>query len=244
MALDFDGTLAPLVEDPAAARPLAAASAALARLAALEQVALALVSGRPADDLARLAAPPDATRLVGSHGAELGWMEAGQAVLAPTELSPARRRRLEAAQDALEALAATAEGAWVERKPFAAAFHTRPMADRARAAALERQAAELGAALGAHALAGKMVVELGVLPVGKAAALARLKTQVGADRLVFAGDDVTDELALRAIKPPDLGIKVGSGPTAASRRLAGPPQVAEFLTCLATALEQAAPAGR
>jgi trehalose-phosphatase len=136
----------------------------------------------------------------------------------------------------LEELAGGGDGAWVERKPFAAVFHTRPMADRAAAAALEARAAELGAAAGAHVLPGKMVVEVAALPAGKAGALRRLRAATGAERLVFAGDDVTDEMALRTIHPPDLGIKVGPGASAAPLRLAGPPELAEFLNWLADRL--------
>jgi trehalose-phosphatase len=237
VALDFDGTLAPLVEDPAASRPVPPAVQALARLARLERVRLALVSGRPAEDLARLARPPEGTALIGSHGAERGRMAGGSAVLEPVALSPAREQRLRSITAALTRLAGAGAGAWVESKPFAAVFHTRPMADRLAAAQLEAEAAELGRELGGHVLRGKMVVEVAVLPVGKSAALARLRRSADADRLVFAGDDTTDELALRTISPPDLGVKVGAGPTAAELRLADPWAVGSFLAALAAAIE-------
>jgi trehalose-phosphatase len=236
VALDFDGTLAPLVEDPDASRPLPQAREALARLAQVARVQLALVSGRPAADLARLARPPDGTILVGSHGAERGRVVDSAAMLEPVTLSPARWERLQAISAGLEQLAGEGSGAWVEPKPFAAVFHTRPMTDRAAADRLEARAVKLGKALGGHVLPGKMVVEVSVLPAGKAAALARLKKAADADRLVFAGDDTTDELALRTIHPPDLGIKVGAGPTAAELRLPDPAAVAAFLQALATAL--------
>jgi trehalose 6-phosphate phosphatase len=242
VALDFDGTLAPLVEDPTASRMTPAAAAALARLARIERVQLALVSGRPAGALAELAQPPEDSLLVGSHGAERGRMAGGVAVLEPVVLSPGRMERLRQVSAALTELASGAEGAWVEPKPFAAVFHTRPMPDRALAAGLEAEAARLGKALGAHIMTGKMVVEASVLPVGKAAALARLKKAADADRLVFAGDDTTDELALRTIRPPDLGVKVGPGPTAAELRLPDPEGVAAFLAALAACLE--GPPGR
>ncbi|MDR3107137.1 MAG: hypothetical protein LBU05_02910, partial [Bifidobacteriaceae bacterium] len=183
-----------------------------------------------------LASPPDGTLLVGSHGAERGRMAVGAALVEPVELSPARRQRLTTISAALARLADSVAGAWVEPKPFAAVFHTRPMSDRAAAAALETAAAQLGKNLGGHVLPGKMVVEVSVLPAGKAAALARLKKAADADRLVFAGDDITDELALRTICPPDLGVKVGPGPSAAELRLPDPPAVAVFLNALAAVL--------
>ena len=46
VASDFDGTLAPLVDDPARARALPAAEAALVSLATLPRTAVALLSGR------------------------------------------------------------------------------------------------------------------------------------------------------------------------------------------------------
>jgi trehalose-phosphatase len=238
VALDFDGTLAPLVEDPDDARVLPSAAAALRRLSEAPDVVLALVSGRPAATLARLAQPPEGTLLVGSHGAEQGRMVAGRAVLEPVELSAARRARLDTVRASLEEVASTADGAWVEPKPFSAVLHTRPMRDRAAAGAVEKRAAALGAALGVHILPGKMVVEAAVLPTDKAGALTRLRAQVGADRMVFAGDDVTDELALKTIKPPDLGIKVGPGPSAAALRLVDPAAMAGFLKALGAVLAE------
>jgi trehalose 6-phosphate phosphatase len=263
VALDFDGTLAPLVPNPDDSRLAPGALAVLRRLAQIDRVQLALVSGRPALDLARLATPPEGTWLVGSHGAERGEMRDSTAAIEPIILSERRQKRLAAITTALRELAesgrsvgqaaagafdssdslARGSGAWVEPKPYAAVFHTRPMVDRTLATALEAEAARLGKALGGHVLPGKMVVEVSVLPAGKAAALARLRAAGGADRLVFAGDDTTDELALRTIHPPDLGIKVGAGATAAELRLPGPAAVVAFLDRLATALTKP-PAGR
>jgi len=74
VAVDFDGTLAPFVTDPLAARALPGGLEALRAAAALDGVTAAVVSGR---DLATLAAltgigPGDGIVLVGSHGAQMG----------------------------------------------------------------------------------------------------------------------------------------------------------------------------
>src|SRR5690625_7250885 len=53
IALDFDGVLAPLIPDPTQSRPVPEASRALERLADAPGVDLAVVSGRPAEDLNR-----------------------------------------------------------------------------------------------------------------------------------------------------------------------------------------------
>src|SRR5215472_15494838 len=58
VALDFDGTLAPIVEDPASARATADAAVAVRRLAGLAGV-VAIVTGRPAADAARFAGVAD-----------------------------------------------------------------------------------------------------------------------------------------------------------------------------------------
>src|SRR5829696_4582015 len=70
IACDYDGTLAPIVEDPSAAAPLPAAVAALRSLASLPQTTVAVVSGRALRDLAALSRLPSEVHLVGSHGSE------------------------------------------------------------------------------------------------------------------------------------------------------------------------------
>ena len=74
---DYDGTLAPLVEDPAAAGPLPEAVAAVRALAALPQTVVAVISGRALRDLATLSRLPSEVHLVGSHGSEfdLGFIQ-------------------------------------------------------------------------------------------------------------------------------------------------------------------------
>src|SRR5688572_14416348 len=70
VACDYDGTLAPIVEDPSAAAPLPEAVAALRSLAALPQTTVAVVSGRALRDLAAMSRLPSEVHLVGSHGSE------------------------------------------------------------------------------------------------------------------------------------------------------------------------------
>jgi trehalose-phosphatase len=154
----------------------------------------------------------------------------------PSGLSTAQHQLLNQIVVELEDLAGQADGAWVEIKPFSGVFHTRRLLNGSEASHWEALAAARGRQLGGHVLEGKKVVEVSVLPASKADALDRLRVSTGADRVMFAGDDLTDELALRTLHPPDLGIRVGSGPTAAQLRLAGPKEVAQFLTDLVLAL--------
>jgi trehalose-phosphatase len=142
VAVDFDGTLAPLVADPATSRPLPAARDALHALAAVDGVRVALVSGRTLADLRRLGDPPPAAALVGSHGAELELPAAAGApsgLVEPAELPGQARLVLAEVVDQVQAIVAAHPGTSVEVKPSAAVLHTRG-ADRAIAAAATAQA--------------------------------------------------------------------------------------------------------
>src|SRR5829696_5013053 len=70
VACDYDGTLAPIVEDPTKAAPLPEAVAAIRALAALPQTTVAVISGRALRDLAALSRLPSEVYLIGSHGSE------------------------------------------------------------------------------------------------------------------------------------------------------------------------------
>ena len=65
---DFDGTVAPIVDDPAAAAPLPAAVTALGRLAGRLGL-VAVVTGRPVADVRRHL-PDPRLRVVGQYGLE------------------------------------------------------------------------------------------------------------------------------------------------------------------------------
>ena len=234
VALDFDGVLSPLVDDPSAARPLPEASAALERLVADTDVAL--VSGRDLDDLRACANPPAGVVLVGGHGTQssLEGAAGGQSL---SEAEADLLRRLGAA---LDEIAAGRDGVHVERKPMSAVLHTRrasrPDAESATQAALAGPATWDGV----HALRGKEVVELGAVELGKGAGLLRLRERLtgegpAVEAVLFAGDDVTDENAFTALSPEegDLTVKVGDGETAAVLRVGSPVEVAELLDALA-----------
>src|SRR5690606_37175420 len=71
IALDFDGTLAPLVPVASEARALPEAQEAILRLLGLSRTRVAVVSGRSLESLGEVAPQPDEVLLVGSHGLEL-----------------------------------------------------------------------------------------------------------------------------------------------------------------------------
>lgn len=236
VALDFDGCLAPIVPDPEDARPLPLARDALHRLAGLPGTTVALVSGRPLEALRRLADPPAAALLVGSHGAEFAGPAAQGA--AAGEVDPAARALLDRVSAALADVVAAHPGTWLETKPAGAVLHTR-RADRPTAARAVRAvlAGPAGWA-GVRVMEGKEVVELSVTDASKGAALVRLRGLAGlpgAGGALYAGDDVTDERAFAVLDDDagDVTVKVGDGVTAARHRLPDPAAVAGLLADLA-----------
>ncbi|CAN5346739.1 trehalose-phosphatase [soil metagenome] len=218
---DFDGTLAPIVNHPGDARPLPAAATSLRALADLPATTAALISGRALRDLAALSGLSGPVQLVGSHGAEF---DTGFAHQIDTEL-------LGQISDTLTAIAARHPGVTVETKPASVALHVRNAepADGQAALAEARAAAD---AWDAEATEGKAVLEFAVIATDKGEAIDILRDRSDASAVVFFGDDVTDEKAFRRLRDGDVGVKVGSGPTAAGFRIESPDDVATALAFL------------
>jgi trehalose 6-phosphate phosphatase len=211
VALDYDGTLAEICSVPSEAHPLPGATDQLGRLARRPSTAVAVISGRPLADLERFLGPPEGVVLVGEHGAV--W--AGRPVTRPPGFDRVR--------EALEAVAAETPGAWIEVKATSMVFHTRQVADDQAATA-----AALATLAGLdHDLfhLGKRVIDVGFVRTSKGEALETLIEQYTPDVVVFVGDDTTDETAFAVLRPGDIGVKVGEGPTAARFRIGGPAEV-------------------
>ncbi|WP_255364934.1 trehalose-phosphatase [Cellulosimicrobium sp. I38E] len=249
VALDFDGTLAPLVDDPHAARMAPSARAAvdrLGRVLAGTTTRLALVSGRHLADLAERSEPPVGTFLVGSHGAETGVVTPSGLEAVPLELTADQADALATLRAGLADAVAGREGAWVQDKPSAAVLHTR-LASPADTRAAEDVADAVAERLGLHAMHGKDVVEVAVVETSKGEAVDRLRDVVGQDagladgrtRVLYAGDDTTDETAFAVLGPGDLGVKVGDGETRATVRVPDADGLAAALDLLADLLGRA-----
>ena len=232
VALDFDGTLSPLVDAPMDARMLPAARAALEALTATPATTVALVSGRSLADLRVIAEHRDDSPilLAGSHGAE-HWVPGGEPGDGPSVAERAERDRLRAAA---EDLIAGIPGAWIEPKEFGFAVHSRTVAAADRAAVNDRvDALMVDEAPTWRRRTGHRIVEYAFRDVGKDAAVAWLRARTGATAVLFAGDDVTDEDALASLDAGDVGVRVGAGDTAASVRVDGIPELAALLVLLA-----------
>ena len=208
VASDYDGVLARLRDDPAAAVPESGMADALARLAAADGVTVALVSGRGVDDLRRTSGFTGPYRWVGSHGAEFDGPLTG-------ELADRRHVLVER----LTAVVAGTPGARLEVKPASVAVHVRQVEDRTAAAALLAVAGSL-ADPSLTLKPGKDVLEMAMTDADKGDALLRLREELGSAGTLYLGDDVTDEDGFRALGPDDVTVKVGSGPTDARYRVA------------------------
>jgi len=224
---DFDGVLSPIVDVPSAARPLPAAAAALDALAALPSTTVALVSGRGLADLAAVSGFGAPIRMVGSHGGEF---DDGVPVL-----DDAARDRLDRLTTELTELVGHEQGVRLEHKPAGIAVHVRGAAPDVAQRVLDAVAAGPAAADGVEATPGKAVLDLAVVSVTKGSAIDRLREQVGADAVLFVGDDVTDETGFARMGEGDVGVKVGDGETAAKYRVADPAAVTEMLQQLVAA---------
>lgn len=227
LATDFDGTLAPFVQDPMQARPAPGAIKELRAAAELPGVTVALVSGRDLDVLQDLSGLADDPRVVfiGTHGAQSS-RQVGSGLLTPVQAE-----LLVALDAGLREVVAAHPGSRIERKPAAVVLHTRGMPEPANAAALSAAGEVAAAHPGCHPLRGKDVQEIGVIEASKGIALRALAADLGADATVYLGDDVTDELAFAALNPArgDVTIKVGEGDTAACCRVADVPAAVAVL---------------
>lgn len=227
VALDFDGVLAPIVDVPGQARPLPESAAAIGALATLPATTVVLVSGRGLADLAAVSGFGTPIRMVGSHGGEFD--DGGDL------LDDAARARLERLGTGLDDLVAHEQGVRLERKPTGVAVHVRGASREVAERVLDAVRAGPAAADGVTATPGKEVLDLAVVDVTKGSAIDRLRAQVDASAVLFAGDDVTDETAFVRLRDSDVGVKVGDGETAARFRVADPQAMAGVLQTLLAA---------
>ncbi|MCU1570950.1 MAG: trehalose phosphatase [Naasia sp.] len=234
VALDFDGTLAPVVDDPAKARALPEARAAARRLADLPGTRVALVSGRSMESLEEVAGAGDDVLLVGSHGVEVR-LDSPDDVFTLDEDEQAQLGLL---GSVLDQVADSMDEVWVEAKPAGFALHTRLATDKnsriAHLVALSEARAEVN---DVTVRRGKDVLEFSVRSTTKGEAVEHLRRYTRSTAVFYAGDDVTDEDAFEALGPDDLGLKIGSGATVADHRVDSPDEVASVLTLLATLRE-------
>jgi trehalose 6-phosphate phosphatase len=220
LCLDFDGTLAPIVDDPEAAVPLPGTPELLGRLAG-RFAAVALVSGRPAAWLAARAAAPG-VRYLGLYGLE--EIVDGRVVAAPEaeQVRPAVRTALaELGADP----AVVAAGAYVEDKGLSVGVHLRRVGDPGRwAGPVEAAARDTAARHGLRVEPGKLVWELRpAVGFDKGDAVRRVVAEAGAQAVVMAGDDRGDLVAFRVVE--ELAASGLAGLRVAVRSAESPPEL-------------------
>jgi trehalose-phosphatase len=223
---DFDGTISAIADEPAAARPVDGAVAALDALAGLPDTWAAVVSGRALIDLTQLAGMPDRVHLVGSHGTEF---EVG-AILA---VSPQEDQLIEMVVRQCEAIIEGMSGVLLERKPGSVAVHVRQASRPDAARVLTAVRAGPCRLPDVHVIEGKEVIELAVFAGNKANGLDALRARWDITATLFAGDDITDESAFAALGENDMGVKVGPGTSLALWQVSDPAAVVHLLERLA-----------
>ncbi|XBQ17184.1 MAG: trehalose-phosphatase [Oceanicaulis sp.] len=218
--LDFDGTLADIVDDPDAAALPPGFGGVLASIADAYGGAVAVVSGRAVESLdARL---PKGLWRVGGHGAEIA---------APGKPPQSSSRIPDAVAEAARWLDQSYPGVKIEPKPTGVAVHFRHArhAENACRQALERA---LEAAPGYVLQEGKCVIEARPAGLDKGAALQTLMKQAPfkGKRPIAIGDDVTDgSMMMAAKRAGGLGLGVGVDLPGAQRRFEHPVEVRAWL---------------
>ncbi len=249
LALDFDGTLSPLVPVPDAAAMDSRVPPLLRPL--ISCMPVAVVSGRGIADLAGRV-PLEGLTLVGNHGNEWGASGPGGDAGTPGPAADRNARQREICRDWAEALqaplAALGPGLAFETKTVSLSIHYRLVPDQARTRA---QLLELIATLtpAPEIIEGKFVFNL-MAPglVTKYEAVEELVARHRAGTAIFVGDDVTDERVFERAPTGWLTVRVwdeeapaaggpGQGVTSAARsfvnRVDGVVQLLERLGRLA-----------
>jgi trehalose 6-phosphate phosphatase len=201
LGFDYDGTLAPIVDDPEKARMRESTRDLLEQVA--RKYPCVIISGRAQDDVARRIRGVGAFEVIGNHGLE-PWRR--------TEPFAARVHEWVAT---LQRELASAPGVVVEDKVFSVAVHYRRAPRRKEA---RRQIVDAVAKLDrVRVIGGKCVVN--VIPHGaphKGTALELARDQLGCDVALYVGDDKTDEDVF-ALDDPGRLVTVRVGQSATSR---------------------------
>jgi trehalose 6-phosphate phosphatase len=205
VGLDFDGTLAPIVEDPESATIHPEAPTMLSELA--QQVrAVVIITGRPARQVVRLGdlegiadgLPAEADLAVmGQYGHET-WDSRDRSFTSP-EAPPGLQAFREELPDLLAA--EHAQDAHVEEKGLAIAVHTRRLPDaQATFARLKERLGEAAERHDLHLEPGRMVLEVRTPGMHKGLAVrTALKDHAGGG-VLFVGDDLGDLEAFEAVR--------------------------------------------
>jgi len=215
IALDIDGTIAPIAPTPDKAAVPDETRETLERLTRLPNVHVAFVTGRAAADGRRLVGVPKSWT-IGNHGLEL-IDSRGELRVDPAagEFATLLERAVRLLHEPLRRY----EGVFIEDKRWTLSIHFR-LAPESDVPNVERVVAEVARELGLHLLEGKKILELRPpLAINKGTALVELATRLGVFQegilrgsILYVGDDRTDEDAFLALpRPPANAITLHVG---------------------------------
>jgi len=240
---DFDGSLAPIVDDPERARPLRGAARALHRLAK-RYGAVAVISGRPVRFLAHHL-HARGVRLVGLYGIE---ERAGRHSRVLPEVQQARSA-VDRAAARLRSEMTAFEGVYVEHKGYAVSVHFRRARDP-KGAALAAEPLIIAAAKenGLHSLPrGRQVVEIAPpAAVDKGHVVRRIMASNALNAAIVIGDDAGDLPMFEAVdgleRVARIAVRNDEAPSELFERadltVADPDAVLEILKNLADARDR------
>lgn len=214
--LDYDGTLAPIVDEPMQAFPHPDIPPILEELA--KHHPLWIVTGRYLNDLEQLV--DHSFQAIGLHGIQRGRLHGSTGY----DISDASREDI----SMMRRTAPESDGIAIEEKGPMFALHYRRSPDKKAAKdAIWEWLEDLPETL--DAILGKDVVELRPKGVSKGTAVSEIAQRHERQTPLYIGDDVTDEDAFRALDENAVTIKVGEGKTAARYRVRGVEDVVAYL---------------
>jgi trehalose-phosphatase len=194
--LDYDGTLAPFRVNRFDARPWAGVQELLSHIQRQGRTRMAVVTGRPAGEIAPLLGLERAVEVWGLHGAERLYPDGRREL---EEAAPQARHKLD---ELRELLRRDSLGGLFEDKPNAAVIHWRGASPH-KAMAIEKRTRQLFEPLAQMDGLGLLEFEAGLeLRVGrdKGGAVEAILSEADPDAPVaYLGDDLTDEAAFRAV---------------------------------------------
>ena len=223
IAFDVDGTLAPIVLDPARVKVPGSTKRLLAALASDSGLVVAVVTARRERDLRHLL-PVRRIRRVAQYGLE-GAVAPSSAVRATWRRRARKIRRL------VEPIAASTPGSWIEDKGMTVALHDR-LVGASNLPALKRalrRAAVKAERFGFLTERGSRVTDFVPRGYDKGHALEALRRSARGAPVIYFGDSDADESAFAALGPDDVPVRVGPGRTRARFRARNVAVVARFL---------------
>lgn len=239
--LDYDGTLVPLQNDPAACAPSPRVLNILTKLSSNPRFTVIIISGRSRGDLERFVGHLP-IRLIGEHGvwtreATVGgeWTVENLS----TEWKPPVLKVMNDFANNKESETYT-PGSKIEEKDFGIAWHYRtaddPTLGKSNSEKLKAALGDIASSHGLEVQMGNHVVEVKLGKVNKGTSASRFVDSAPGVVHIGVGDDKTDEALLAQLKKSaqrSVTAKVGEAPSVADYRLEDPDSVLSFLEKLA-----------